>query len=242
MSDDTLMRLAETIRSRKGADPATSWTAKLLARGPKKAAQKFGEEAVEAVIEAARGDQDKLTDEAADVLYHFLVMLTARDVRLEDVYAVPRGPRRPFRYRGKGQPLSAVFCTKKRAGKHVFSARRSQLGRNDPSGETAHAQLAKKPLILNLWAAVLDHGQTCCLRLGRGLSMADANLHPDHLGQGVHRQGGFHNLGHGLGPAKYVDDINRTLNRGQIRDHLSPKQPRARMDRVHGHHGVAFEG
>jgi phosphoribosyl-ATP pyrophosphohydrolase len=87
MSDDTLLRLAATIQARKGADPETSWTAKLLARGPKKAAQKFGEEAVEAVIEAARGDRDKLTEEAADVLYHFLVMLTARDVSLADVYA-----------------------------------------------------------------------------------------------------------------------------------------------------------
>jgi phosphoribosyl-ATP pyrophosphohydrolase len=87
MSDDTLLRLAATIEARKGADPETSWTAKLLARGPEKAAQKFGEEAVEAVIEAVRGDRDKLTEEAADVLYHFLVMLTARDVSLGDVYA-----------------------------------------------------------------------------------------------------------------------------------------------------------
>lgn len=87
MSDDTLMRLAATIQSRKGADPESSWTAKLLSRGPKKAAQKFGEEAIEAVIEAARGDRDKLTGEAADVLYHFLVMLAARDVSLADVYA-----------------------------------------------------------------------------------------------------------------------------------------------------------
>ncbi|MHA7889057.1 phosphoribosyl-ATP diphosphatase [Roseicyclus sp.] len=87
MTDDTLLRLAATIRARKGADPETSWTAKLLSRGPKKAAQKFGEEAVEAVIEAARGDKEKLTEEAADVLYHFLVMLTSRGVELSDVYA-----------------------------------------------------------------------------------------------------------------------------------------------------------
>lgn len=87
MSEDTLLRLAATIESRKDADPKTSWTAKLLARGPKKAAQKFGEEAVEAVIEAARGDTEKLTEEAADVLYHLLVMLTARGVALGDVYA-----------------------------------------------------------------------------------------------------------------------------------------------------------
>ncbi|AHM04636.1 Phosphoribosyl-ATP pyrophosphatase [Roseibacterium elongatum DSM 19469] len=83
----TLERLAATIEARKGADPKSSWTAKLLARGPKKAAEKFGEEAIEAIIEAARGDREKLTAEAADVLYHFLVMLASRDVALADVYA-----------------------------------------------------------------------------------------------------------------------------------------------------------
>ncbi|MBF9047604.1 phosphoribosyl-ATP diphosphatase [Rhodobacterales bacterium LSUCC0031] len=85
MSDDTLMRLAATIAARKGADPESSWTAKLLAKGPEKAAQKFGEEAIEAIVEAVRGDRDKLTAEAADVLYHLLVMLAARDVTLDDV-------------------------------------------------------------------------------------------------------------------------------------------------------------
>jgi phosphoribosyl-ATP pyrophosphohydrolase len=83
----TLERLAATIEARKGADPQSSWTAKLLARGPKKAAEKFGEEAIEAIIEAARGDREKLTTEAADVLYHFLVMLASSDVALADVYA-----------------------------------------------------------------------------------------------------------------------------------------------------------
>jgi phosphoribosyl-ATP pyrophosphohydrolase len=83
----TLDRLAATIEARKGADPATSWTAKLLAKGPEKAAEKFGEEAIEAIIEAAKGDREKLTSEAADVLFHFLVMLASRDVKLSDVYA-----------------------------------------------------------------------------------------------------------------------------------------------------------
>lgn len=82
---DTLSRLAATIEARRGADPETSWTAKLLARGPVKAAQKFGEEAVEAVIEAARGDRDRLVSEGADVLYHFVVMLTASGVTLAEV-------------------------------------------------------------------------------------------------------------------------------------------------------------
>jgi phosphoribosyl-ATP pyrophosphohydrolase len=83
----TLDRLAATIAARKGADPETSWTAKLLARGPEKCAEKFGEEAVEAIIEAVRGDRARLTSEAADVLYHLLVMLAARDVTLAEVLA-----------------------------------------------------------------------------------------------------------------------------------------------------------
>jgi phosphoribosyl-ATP pyrophosphohydrolase len=83
----TLAALAATIAARKGADPDTSWTAKLLAKGPEKCAEKFGEEAIEAIIEAVKGDRDRLISEAADVLYHLLVMLTARDVTLQDVEA-----------------------------------------------------------------------------------------------------------------------------------------------------------
>ena len=81
----TLDDLYATIAARKGADPDTSWTAKLLAKGPEKCAEKFGEEAIEAIIEAVKGDTDGLTGEAADVLYHLLVMLAARDVPLSDV-------------------------------------------------------------------------------------------------------------------------------------------------------------
>ncbi len=81
----TLDDLATTIAARKGADPASSWTAKLLAQGPEKCAEKFGEEAIEAIIEAVKGDKVALTAEAADVLYHLLVMLAARDVPLDDV-------------------------------------------------------------------------------------------------------------------------------------------------------------
>lgn len=84
---NALTRLAATIATRKGADPESSWTAKLLAQGPEKCAEKFGEEAVEAIIEAVKGDKAKLTAEAADVLYHLLVMLAARDVTLDQVLA-----------------------------------------------------------------------------------------------------------------------------------------------------------
>jgi phosphoribosyl-ATP pyrophosphohydrolase len=83
----TLERLAATIAARKGKDPETSWTARLLASGPEKCAEKFGEEAVEAIIEAVKGDRARLTSEAADVIYHLLVMLAARDVTLAEVLA-----------------------------------------------------------------------------------------------------------------------------------------------------------
>ena len=84
---NALERLAATIFARSGADPQSSWTAKLLAKGPEKCAEKFGEEAIEAIIEAVKGDRDRLTAEAADVLYHLLVMLTAREITLDQVLA-----------------------------------------------------------------------------------------------------------------------------------------------------------
>jgi phosphoribosyl-ATP pyrophosphohydrolase len=87
VSPGVLQRLAATIEARRGADPAGSHTARLLARGPAKCAQKFGEEAVEAVIEATRGDRDALVRESADVLYHLLVLLAAHEISLDDVLA-----------------------------------------------------------------------------------------------------------------------------------------------------------
>lgn len=81
----TLDDLYATILARKGANPDSSWTAQLLSKGPEKCAEKFGEEAIEAIIEAVKGDSRALTSEAADVLYHLLVMLAARDVPLSDV-------------------------------------------------------------------------------------------------------------------------------------------------------------
>jgi phosphoribosyl-ATP pyrophosphohydrolase len=77
--------LEEIIASRANATPEGSWTAKLLAKGPEKVAEKFGEEAIEAVIEAVKGDTQGLTAEAADVLFHLLVMLHSRGVALDDV-------------------------------------------------------------------------------------------------------------------------------------------------------------
>jgi phosphoribosyl-ATP pyrophosphohydrolase len=81
----TLNDLYDTILARKTADASSSWTAQLLAKGPEKCAEKFGEEAIEAIIEAVKNDKPALTSEAADVLYHLLVMLASRDVPLNDV-------------------------------------------------------------------------------------------------------------------------------------------------------------
>jgi phosphoribosyl-ATP pyrophosphohydrolase len=83
----SIHRLAETIAARMQADPESSWTAKLLAKGPEKCAEKFGEEAVEAIIEAVKGDPARLTSEAADVIYHLLVMCAARGVTLAQIEA-----------------------------------------------------------------------------------------------------------------------------------------------------------
>lgn len=83
-----LDRLAAVIRSRQGADPASSYTAKLFARGRPKIAQKLGEEAVETVIEAMRGDADAIVAESADLLYHLLVLWADAGVAPEAVWAV----------------------------------------------------------------------------------------------------------------------------------------------------------
>ncbi|HEY8874750.1 MAG TPA: phosphoribosyl-ATP diphosphatase, partial [Stellaceae bacterium] len=74
---EALERLWRVIESRRGADPATSYTAKLFARGTAKIAQKLGEEAVEAVIEGVKGDRAALVGESADLLYHLLVLWAA---------------------------------------------------------------------------------------------------------------------------------------------------------------------
>ena len=84
---DTLVRLAATIAARRNADPETSWVAKLNARGVPVIARKLGEEAIETVVAALSGNREELVGEAADVLFHLLVLLDAKGVTLEDVYA-----------------------------------------------------------------------------------------------------------------------------------------------------------
>ena len=80
-------RLWSVVLSRREASPATSHSARLLSRGIAKVAQKFGEEAVEAVIEAVAGNREALIGESADVLYHLLVLWVAADISPEDVWA-----------------------------------------------------------------------------------------------------------------------------------------------------------
>jgi phosphoribosyl-ATP pyrophosphohydrolase len=83
----TLADLERIVAERVSASPDESWTAKLLAAGPERAAKKFGEEAVEAVIAAVTGNRTELIAESADVLYHLMVVLAARSIPLDDVMA-----------------------------------------------------------------------------------------------------------------------------------------------------------
>ena len=87
MADDPLDALDAIIRSRRGDDPATSYTAQLFAKGRAKIAQKVGEEAVETVIAAMGDDASALTAEAADLIYHLLVLLADAGLSLDDVRA-----------------------------------------------------------------------------------------------------------------------------------------------------------
>lgn len=85
--DATILdRLFATIESRKGADPSTSWTAKLLAGGPEKVAKKLGEESTETIIAALAQDEAALANESADLLYHLLVLWAAKGIAPEDVW------------------------------------------------------------------------------------------------------------------------------------------------------------
>ncbi|NBC08013.1 MAG: bifunctional phosphoribosyl-AMP cyclohydrolase/phosphoribosyl-ATP diphosphatase HisIE [Bacteroidetes bacterium] len=83
-----LGQLEQVIQSRKGGDPESSYTARLFARGINKVAQKVGEEAVELVIEAKDEDEQLFLNEAADLLYHYLVLLAAKGYTMEDVLRI----------------------------------------------------------------------------------------------------------------------------------------------------------
>ena len=91
MSDDVLARLAATIKARRVESADKSYTRQLLDGGPKLCAKKLGEEAVELVIAALAEDDAALVGEAADVLYHLLVLLEARGIAIADVLAALEG-------------------------------------------------------------------------------------------------------------------------------------------------------
>src|SRR5476651_2144410 len=84
--EHVLDRLYVVINSRKGADPETSYTARLFSRGRQQIAKKVGEEAVEALIEGIRGDRAKLVGESADLLYHLLTLWAAINVKPQAVW------------------------------------------------------------------------------------------------------------------------------------------------------------
>ena len=83
----TLEQLENLIAQRSSAPSGESWTAQLLEKGPEKCAEKFGEEAVELIIEAVKNDSNGLINEAADVMYHLLVLLKSREISLSHVMA-----------------------------------------------------------------------------------------------------------------------------------------------------------
>jgi phosphoribosyl-ATP pyrophosphohydrolase len=88
MSDFSIYDLERRIGERAAADPDVSYTRKLLDRGVAQCAKKLGEEAVELALASVAESRERLTEEAADLVYHLLVVLRARDVRLSEVEAV----------------------------------------------------------------------------------------------------------------------------------------------------------
>lgn len=91
MTTDVLSKLAQTIRDRRSGVSTSSYTRQLLDAGTERCTKKFGEEAVELVIAAMAQSEAAVKSEAADVLYHLLVLLEARDVALADVLSVLEG-------------------------------------------------------------------------------------------------------------------------------------------------------
>jgi phosphoribosyl-ATP pyrophosphohydrolase len=88
MSNDVLSRLAATIKARRSEAASSSYTRQLLDKGPAHCAKKLGEEAIETVLAGAGEGDDALRAEAADLIYHLLVLLEARGVAWDDVLAV----------------------------------------------------------------------------------------------------------------------------------------------------------
>jgi phosphoribosyl-ATP pyrophosphohydrolase len=85
MNTDVFARLAQTFAARKHANPATSYTASLFAKGPDAILKKIGEEATELILASKDGKTDAIVYEASDLMFHFLMLLSAFDLSLDDV-------------------------------------------------------------------------------------------------------------------------------------------------------------
>ena len=84
-TEDVLLRLSETLASRRNADPETSYTAKLFAKGPDSILKKIGEECAELIMAAKDGERQNIVYESADVLYHVLALLAFYGIGAEDL-------------------------------------------------------------------------------------------------------------------------------------------------------------
>lgn len=88
MGAKILEKIAQRIHARKNDNPENSWTAKILLQGTDFAARKLGEESIETIIEALKGDKEKLAEESADLIYHWLVLMESCNLDPEEVYRV----------------------------------------------------------------------------------------------------------------------------------------------------------
>jgi len=88
MTTDTLQRLAATVRTRRTEAADKSYTRQLLESGPERCARKFGEEAIETVVAGLAQDDAALTNEAADLLFHLIVLLESRNIDFDSVLRV----------------------------------------------------------------------------------------------------------------------------------------------------------
>ena len=85
MTDHIIDELFKIIKDRKGADPKNSYVASLYHKGTEKIAEKVGEEAIETIIEAIKGDKEKLTSESADLLFHLMVLWADQGLEPDDI-------------------------------------------------------------------------------------------------------------------------------------------------------------
>ena len=88
MTNHILDKLFQTIESRKGADAQNSYVASLFEKGTSKIAEKIGEEATETIIEAVKGDKEKLAQESADLLFHLMVLWSDAGLKPDDIFKI----------------------------------------------------------------------------------------------------------------------------------------------------------